>query len=654
MTPFPATAPASETASNPARLAYVGAFGDVPGVGEPANSIADMYVATRTEMGWVSKYIGLRGDQSFLMGGPPADAANELFGPAVWQMGVVADPSLNKIVDWSDGWPHGGYNGECPCTGGSNAAYVWNSDSGNLLGRFPTNVATVTNGEEFSGQPYTSRDLTHYVFTSNIAFAEGGHPGDTYDNNTVTGVTTVVSLAVNGTDKQGSTVKVSSDGSHILMSSSGQLYVRIADLATAEIAPGHATNYVGMNGEGSKIYFTSSEPLTSEDKDTSTDLYMWSEAGEKAGEPLTLVSKAAASHGNAGEVGNTDACSASWTSQCGVASISFGSYAQLFGGLGGNCGYTPTCQASDNFIASGSGDIYFYSPEQLDGSKGVTNRQNLYVYRNGHVQYVTTLKPVSFCTSQNHGTFCSSGPVVRMDVTPNDTHMAFITSDRLGTYENGGHTEMYSYDPVTGHLHCDSCLPSGEPPSSDVFGSQNGLFMTNDGRTFFSTADALVPPDTNRNEDVYEYTEGRPQLITPGTGPGNGEIFGFIGAQTYPGLVSVSADGSDVYFSTFDVLVGQDRNGDNLKLYDARSDGGFPFVPPPPGCAAADECHGPGSSAPTGSGDGTGTDLGAGGNATSGSSSTAQGHKRNKRRHKHHKTRGRSRRAHVDGTGGQG
>jgi hypothetical protein len=232
--------------------------------------------------------------------------------------------------------------------------------------------------------------------------------------------------------------------------------------------------------------------------------------------------------------------------------------------------------------------------------------------------------------------------------------MAFITSDRLGTYENGGHTEMYSYDPVTGHLHCDSCLPSGEPPSSDVFGSQNGLFMTNDGRTFFSTADALVPPDTNRNEDVYEYTEGRPQLITPGTGPGNGEIFGFIGAQTYPGLVSVSADGSDVYFSTFDVLVGQDRNGDNLKLYDARSDGGFPFVPPPPGCAAADECHGPGSSAPTGSGDGTGTDLGAGGNATSGSSSTAQGHKRNKRRHKHHKTRGRSRRAHVDGTGGQG
>ena len=188
---------------------------------------------------------------------------------------------------------------------------------------------------------------------------------------------------------------------------------------------------------------------------------------------------------------------------------------------------------------------------------------------------MTTFKPgISFCTEQNHGTFCSSGPVVRMNVSPDDSDMAFITANRLGTYENGGHSEMYSYKPATGQLHCDSCVPSGDAPSSDVFGSQNGLFMTNNGRAFFTTKDALVPQDTNQNADVYEYTEGRPQLITPGTGPGN-EVFGFVGAETYPGLVSVSPDGTDVYFSTFDVLVGQDENGDNLKLYDARTDGGF-------------------------------------------------------------------------------
>ena len=34
--------------------------------------------------------------------------------------------------------------------------------------------------------------------------------------------------------------------------------------------------------------------------------------------------------------------------------------------------------------------------------------------------------------------------------------------------------------------------------------------MTNDGRAFFSTDDALVPHDTNELEDVYEYVDGRP------------------------------------------------------------------------------------------------------------------------------------------------
>ncbi len=161
--------------------------------------------------------------------------------------------------------------------------------------------------------------------------------------------------------------------------------------------------------------------------------------------------------------------------------------------------------------------------------------------------------------------------------------MAFITASQVTDYENDGHSEMYSYDPSTEQINCDSCIPSGASPGGNVFGSQNGLFLTNDGRTFFSTTDALVPQDTNQSEDVYEYTEGRPQLISSGTGPRHvteGPFEGFVGSQTYPGLVGVSANGTDAYFATFEVLVGQDQNGDNLKLYDARTDGGFPFESP--------------------------------------------------------------------------
>ena len=48
-------------------------------------------------------------------------------------------------------------------------------------------------------------------------------------------------------------------------------------------------------------------------------------------------------------------------------------------------------------------------------------------------------------------------------------------------------------------------------------GADDGLFMSNDGRAFFYTPDALVPQDTNNLHDVYEYVEGRPQLISSGT-----------------------------------------------------------------------------------------------------------------------------------------
>ena len=71
---------------------------------------------------------------------------------------------------------------------------------------------------------------------------------------------------------------------------------------------GTVVNYVGMTPDGSKVYFTSEEQLTSEDNsDASTDLYMWAEKGEENGHPLTLISKGD-NPGNPGGAGNTDAC----------------------------------------------------------------------------------------------------------------------------------------------------------------------------------------------------------------------------------------------------------------------------------------------------------------------------------------------------------
>ena len=102
--------------------------------------------------------------------------------------------------------------------------------------------------------------------------------------------------------------------------------------------------------------------------------------------------------------------------------------------------------------------------------------------------------------------------------------------------------------------------------------------------------------------------QGRPQLITTGTADDTGNEF------QVPGLAGVSGDGIDVYFATYATLVPQDENGDVLKFYDARTNGGIAAEPVKPPCQAADECHGEERSTPATPEIGTSARLGNGGN----------------------------------------
>ncbi len=651
-------------ATGPSRFAF-GTFGGIVPGAAPPNSVGDLYVATRTDRGWVSHYVGFRGDEA-LLDGPPPWVLNEnsyFNGPAKWNQPVVANPSLSEIVDWNDSGRLSGA-GTGIGLGSSNAPYVWETDTNTLLGHWPTNLSKVTEGEEFEGRTAFSADLSHFVFSSNLVFeTKLGKPNDVYDDNTATGAISVISRKPDNERILGaSPIKVSANGDRILLGAAGmtlcggeewtapacgqgELYMRVGDSATYEIAPGHKVNYLGMTADGSKVYFTSSEQLLPEDENSSLDLYMWSAARAEQGEqPLTLISKPD------GAPDNNDGCHPveGWTVKCGVKPISFTVVSQSLGGRGGN-------GTSDSYIASRSGDIYFYSPQQLDGNKGLPNQPNLYLYREnesrqGEVEFVATLSPRPACIKsvsplghEETLTNCANGPVARMDVSPDGAHMAFITNSRPTSYDNRGHMEMYSFTPATGELLCDSCIPSGAPPTSEVYGAQNGLFMTDDGRTFFSTEDALVPQDTDGTEDVYEFVDGRPQLISTGTTAVNAAATGLIGSETMPGLVAVSADGTDVYFATYDVLVPQDENGETIKIYDARTDGGFPTAPAPPPCAAAEECHGPGSETPTSPPAATSSPLGTGGNLHPLASSKLhhkKSHHRHRRRHRHHRRHG--------------
>jgi hypothetical protein len=651
-TVFPASGPNTGLATSPARLAYGGGYGAIPGSGDPINTMGDLYVATRTNSGWFTKYIGLGGNQTQEMGGPPEAGLIELINQeADWnQIGTQASPRMDRILSYNDGNPVYG------AKTGSNAPFIWDSSTNQQVARWPSNLDQIQGGEDFIGKPRASADFTHFVFSSDVVFAPGGEarpepfepppaapgelakrtwPASVYDDNIVTGEVKLASVRNDGTGFAALPLAISTDGSHILMTEGSNslfrepapLLLRVDGESTYELAEGRPVTYVGSTADGRTVYFTSAETLTSDDTDTSVDLFRWSQS-----EPDSVTR---VSFGDSGEAGNSDACSVTWVEKCGVGIISFASYAVLKGGLGGN-------RISDNFVASQSGDIYFESPEQLDGAKGEFGQVNLYLYRDGRVRFVATMSATPLCALEQGSYRCSDGPVARMQVTPDGDHVAFITPSRITSYDNGGKGEMYTYAPETDRLVCVSCKPHGELPKDDVYASQNGLFLTDDGRVFFSTTDGIVRQDTNEQIDVYEFVGGRPQLLTTGIGPGTGDKFaGFTGLFARPGLVSVSADGVDAYFATFDRLVTQDHNGEQLKIYDARTNGGFPSDLPPPQCAAADECHEAGSTPPPKLIDGTGANLGSGSNVVSHRKKHRKAHRgKHHRRHKAHHPKG--------------
>ena len=717
--------PASATATQPSRLSFVGSYSSLPGT-ETIETGGDLYVATRGSQGWTSQYIGLPGDQAGCMGGPPTNSRSRegLNDPAQLQNTVLADASMSRFLDWSDGaavncsvTPAIFFDTGLGLSPPSNAPYLWNAE-GELERRLPSGVGEPGVAEAFAcpyeephspsgsctGETTASPDLRHLLFSSRIhSFSEGSDPpgltvapGSAYDEDLETETDRLISRTAAGGNipqdpvyaslppildgSTGTSVEpggapggaeeflrfpaVSSDGSHVLISTATQrtpscvrpeepevcqryldtplhLYMRVDDSLSYDVSHNEAgedvaVKFVGMTANGGKVYFTSPQRLTADDTDNSVDLYMWSEATDS----LTDVSL------GSGGTGNSDSCnSPSWTSGCGVVAYDGYSLSNLSGGAGGNA-------VSDTALASRNGDIYFYSPEQLDGDRGVLGEENVYDYREGGPQYVTTLEPHPWCGYTGfHGTqeICADGPIARIDVAPDDAHMAFMTTTQLTSYDNAGHLEMYTYEPSTGRLVCVSCRPDGQPATSDAQASEDGYFMTDDGRAFFSTEEPLVPQDTNEGVDVYEYVGGRPQLITPGTGTATvatssnnvgGGIPNPVAEAEHAGLVSVSADGSDVYFSTFDVLLPEDHNGNFYKFYDARTNGGFPLPPPRQPCEAAEECHGAGSEAPLLPAAGTAATL-AGGNVRQHAKA-----RRGKVKHRRHKGRKRGQRRH--------
>jgi DNA-binding beta-propeller fold protein YncE len=91
-------------------------------------------------------------------------------------------------------------------------------------------------------------------------------------------------------------------------------------------------------------------------------------------------------------------------------------------------------------------------------------------------------------------------------------------------------------------------------------------YLSDDGRLFFDSSDALVPQDTNGKEDVYEY---EPDGV--GSCEESGGCIGLISAGTGTTesiFLDASENGNDVFFSTASQLVATDVDN-TFDIYDA-------------------------------------------------------------------------------------
>jgi hypothetical protein len=290
-----------------------------------------------------------------------------------------------------------------------------------------------------------------------------------------------------------------------------------------------------------------------------------------------------------------------------------------------------------------SSSVYFVSKNILtvtpspQGEAAQPGQPNLYFYQAGTIKLVAVLSEDD--ASEWVGTREGRGAA---RVSPDGRWLAFMSDRSLTGYDNRDASsgqrdeEVFLYDADgdrgAGGLVCASCNPTGARPhglldSGSVTGRQlfdeqhawdtrwvaanvpawtsplyQSRYLSDSGRLFFNSSDALVPSDTNGTEDVYEYEPPGVGTCTAESAVFSSRSNGCVdlissGTSTEESVfLDASENGDDVFFLTSAQLSRQDEDT-VLDVYDARARGSVSEPQPPPACEG-DACQSP-VSAPT-------------------------------------------------------
>jgi hypothetical protein len=349
------------------------------------------------------------------------------------------------------------------------------------------------------------------------------------------------------------------------------------DTGTSVLRPAH---FEGASVDGSKVFFTTSQPLLGGDTNSS-EIYEY-DFDALTGEKVVRVSD-----------GDSTVANPSGQVEGVVQTSEDGSHVY--------------------FVAKG---VLTTTPNS-QGQMAREGANNLYVFERDARHPAGSNAFIAALAGSDKELWSGKAPA---DVTPDGRFIVFTsTTDHLTTDDTSTAAQVFEYDAQTDALVRVSIGQNGynDNGNTDVAGASinspgfaeansdptkywSGLTMSTDGAyVFFQSSDGLAPQALNHEAigepsgseelyatNVYEYHEGNVYLISDGRDVGRKGAY----------LIGTGASGADVLFTTVDQLAPQDTDT-NRDIYDARIDGGFPAPVAPAECSG-DACQGPLSPAP--------------------------------------------------------
>lgn len=361
--------------------------------------------------------------------------------------------------------------------------------------------------------------------------------------------------------------------------------------------------FEGASQDGSKVFFTTEQPLVNADKDVPNGV-------EDHAKNLYEAELGTVEEGGKSQVGIKR-----------LVMISEGEAGDPSPGMGAEV------QGVVRISEDGS-HVYFVAKGKLTSSPNARREEaqpgndNLYVFDTGseRISFIGALNGNTDSELWHHSQFKGA-----VEATPDGQFLVFTSGADLTSDDTSSEAapQIFEYDAVSGSLTRVSigqrgsyrCPSSGtieegyncngntdnteEAPtmqfpsyiSSDyVRTATSSLTVSNNGSTIvFESRDSLTPLATAGDMNVYEYREGNVYLISDGH---DATEVSSVGVHK---LLNIDGTGEDIFFATGDQLVPQDVDSE-VDFYDARIDGGFPGPSSSPGCV--EDCQGEPSATP--------------------------------------------------------